>query len=75
MSSRRKVFWAIMAVFTLGLGGQVAAQSVFENQTPVGFSPSDSSTTALFVTDKAVTVLVDLNEAANATNPVIGNFQ
>ena len=75
MSSRRKVFWAILAVFSLGLGGQAAAQPIFENNTPVGFSPSDSTTTANFVTDKDVTILVDLNEAANATHPVIANFQ
>ena len=74
MNPRCKIFGAIMVFFTLGLAAQVVAQPVFENNTPVGFSPSDSSTTALFVTDKDVTVLVDLNEAANATNPVIGNF-
>ena len=75
MSSRRKVFWAIAAVFALGLGGQAVAQPIFENRTPVGFSPSDSTTTTTFVTDTDVTVLVDLNEAANATNPIIANFQ
>ncbi len=75
MSSRRKVFWVIMAVFTIGLMGRATAQPVFENNTPVGFSPSDSTTTSFFVTDKEITLLVDLNEAANSTYPVVANFQ
>ena len=74
MSSRRKVFGAILAAFSLGLGGQVAAQPSFENNTPVGFSASDSTTTSNFVTDSDVSILVDLSEAANATHPVIANF-
>ena len=75
MSSRRKVFWAMMAVFAVALGRQAAAQPIFENNTPVGFSPSDSLTTSVFVTNQDINILVDLNEGANSTNPVIGNFQ
>ena len=48
---------------------------MFEGRTPRGFSPSDSTTTTTFVADEDVTILVDLNEAATQTYPVIANFQ
>jgi hypothetical protein len=73
MSLRLKSFLAFALVF--GLATIASAQPVFENRTPVGFSPSDSTSTNVFVTDKDITVLVDLNEAANSTHPVIANFQ
>ncbi|MCC7262525.1 MAG: T9SS type A sorting domain-containing protein [Candidatus Latescibacteria bacterium] len=73
MSLRLKSFLAFVLIF--GLATLVSAQPVFENRTPVGFSPSDSSSSSVFVTDKDITILVDLNEAANSTNPVIANFQ
>ncbi len=77
MSLRREIFRTAVAVLIagFGFGSDADAQPVFENQTPVGFNAADSSTTSTFVTDKDVTVRVDLNEAANADFPVIGNFQ
>ena len=77
MSLRREIFRTAVAVLIagFGFGSDADAQPVFENQTPVGFNAADSSTTGTFVTDKDVTVRVDLNEAANADFPVIGNFQ
>ena len=75
MSSRRKIFWAMFAVLVAGLGASVFAQPVFETNTPKGWSVSDSTATPTFVTDTPVTVQVDLNAPANATYPVIGNFQ
>ncbi|MBM3278922.1 MAG: hypothetical protein FJY95_12700 [Candidatus Handelsmanbacteria bacterium] len=47
---------------------------IFENRTPVGFSPRDSSTTADFVAGDTLSVRVDLNQAATPTYPVIGHF-
>ncbi|MSR84662.1 MAG: hypothetical protein EXS58_17385 [Candidatus Latescibacteria bacterium] len=73
MSPKLKSFLAFVLIF--GLATLASAQPVFENRTPVGFSPSDSSSSAAFVTDKDITILVDLNKAANSTNPVTGNFQ
>jgi hypothetical protein len=73
MNLRLKSFLAFVLIF--GLATLVSAQPVFENRTPVGFSPSDSTSTSVFVTDSDITILVDLNEAANSLNPVIGNFQ
>lgn len=75
MSSKRNAFCLLMLVFLIGMGGAAFAQPVFENNTPTGFSPSDSTRQQRFATDTDITVLVDLNEAANATYPVIGNFQ
>ena len=77
MSLRREIFRTAVAVLIagFGLGSDAYAQPVFENATPVGFNAADSSTTSTFITDKDVTVRVDLNEAANADFPVIGNFQ
>ena len=75
MHLRLKSLRALIAVFLVGLGVQVGAQPLFENNTPVGFSPSDSTTTTNFVLEKDITILVDLNEPANSTYPVIGNFQ
>ena len=77
MSLRREIFRTAVSVLIagFGFGSDVDAQPVFENRTPVGFNAADSTTTSSFVTDKDVTVRVDLNEAANADFPVIGNFQ
>jgi hypothetical protein len=65
----------VLFVLIAGAGFGVFAQPVFENQTPKGFSLSDSTASPTFITDKDITILVDLNEGANAANPVIGNFQ
>ncbi len=73
MNLRLKSFLAFVLIF--GLATLVSAQPVFQNKTPVGFSPSDSTSSSVFVTDKDISILVDLNEAANSTNPVIANFQ
>ena len=75
MNSKRNAFCMLMLVFVLGMGSAVFAQPVFENNTPVGFSPSDSTRQERFPIDSDITVLVDLNEAATSTYPVIGNFQ
>ena len=74
MSLRRKVFSTIAAVIALGLGSQALAQPVFENQTPTGFSASDSTAADSVVTAREINVRVDLNESASAEFPVIGNF-
>jgi hypothetical protein len=75
MNFKRKILGALCTAVLAGNAMNAGAQPLFENNTPVGFSPSDSTTGADFVVDTDVTVRVDLNEAANATNPVIGNFQ
>jgi hypothetical protein len=75
MSLRLNSFHTLMVVFAIALGTNAFAQPVFENQTPVGFSPSDSTTKTSFASDKDISILVDLNETANETYPVIGNFQ
>ncbi len=75
MSLRLKSFQTLMVVFAIALGTNAFAQPVFENQTPVGFSPSDSTTKTSFASDKDISILVDLSESANETYPVIGNFQ
>ncbi|MCC7261625.1 MAG: T9SS type A sorting domain-containing protein [Candidatus Latescibacteria bacterium] len=59
------LLWAVPAL---------ATAPIFENRTPVGFSPQDSSTTANFVVGDTLSVRVDLNQAATITYPVIGNF-
>lgn len=73
MSLRLKSFLAFVLIF--GLATLASAQPVFESRTPTGFSPSDSTSSTTFVTDKDINILVDLNRAANSTNPVTGNFQ
>ena len=75
MSYRRKIFWAMLSALIAGMGTNVYAQPIFENNTPVGFSTSDSTTAIRFITDKDVSVQVDLNQAANAEFPAIANFQ
>ncbi len=75
MSLRLKSVVTLMVVFALALGSDLFAQPIFENRTPVGFSPSDSTTKISFPSGEDINILVDLNEAANETYPVIGNFQ
>ena len=75
MSPKRNAFCLLMFVFLIGMGGTAFAQPIFENQTPTGFSPADSTRQQRIITDTYVTVLVDLNEAANASYPGRGNFQ
>ena len=47
---------------------------IFENNTPVGFSPEDSTSQEDFVLGQRVDVRVDLNQAATPTYPVSGHF-
>ena len=75
MSFRRTIYSAMLVVFATVLGSQVLAQPVYENNTPTGFTVSDSTSTVSFVRGNEVTVQVDLNEAANFDFPVVGNFQ
>ena len=75
MSFKRMICSAMLGVLAMGIGSQVMAQPIFENNTPTGFSVSDSTSATNFVTQKEVTIQVDLNEAANFDYPVVGNFQ
>jgi hypothetical protein len=51
-----------------------AADPVFENRTPVGFNPADSTVVQDFVSGNSISVRVDLNQAATYEYPVIGHF-
>jgi len=51
-----------------------AAPPAFENATPAGFSVQDSTTQIDFIEGQAVTVRVDLNQAATPNYPAIGHF-
>ena len=51
-----------------------AAKPVFENATPVGFSPQDSTVTEDFTVGSAISVRADLDRAATFEYPVIGHF-
>ncbi|MFL2541349.1 MAG: sialidase family protein, partial [Candidatus Latescibacterota bacterium] len=51
-----------------------AAKPVFENATPVGFSPHDSTTQADFVVGQPINLRVDLDQAATHEYPVVGHF-
>ncbi|MFC1525328.1 hypothetical protein ACFL6X_00780 [Candidatus Latescibacterota bacterium] len=62
------------ALLTLLCGELGAAAPIFENRTPVGFSPADSTVVQDFVSGSTVSVLVDLNQAATYEYPVIGQF-
>jgi hypothetical protein len=70
MSFRRNIYSAMLVVFATALGGQVLAQPVYENNSPTGFSVSDSTSRVSFVTDKEVIVQVDLSAPANFDFPV-----
>ncbi|MEW6752667.1 MAG: FlgD immunoglobulin-like domain containing protein [Candidatus Latescibacterota bacterium] len=75
MNLRRKALATLVVALVVGLGVQAHAQPVFENRTPRGFSPSDSTVTDTAITGNEINVLVDLNEPANFQYPVTGNFQ
>ena len=51
-----------------------AADPIFENRTPVGFSPGDSTIVQDFIPGNDVAIRVDLNQAATYNYPVIGHF-
>ena len=52
----------------------VGANPVFENSTPAGFNPADSTIVQDFVSGNDVSIRVDLNQAATTDFPVIGHF-
>lgn len=56
------------------IGPAFAADPLFENGTPVGFTPADSSIVQDVVSGNDVSVRVDLNQAATREYPVIGHF-
>ena len=59
---------ALVAVAAFG------AAPTFENRTPIGFSPQDSTVRADFIVGKEISVRVDLNQAATEEHPVYGHF-
>ncbi len=65
---------AHIALILLWSASSWAAKPLFENATPVGFSPQDSTVRQNFVTGQQVSVRIDLNQAATYDYPVIGNF-
>ena len=75
MKQKRNKFCLLSLILTFGLVGTLSAQPIFENQTPKGFSASDSTAQTDFETESTVSILVDLNQPASAEYPVSGNFQ
>ena len=63
-----------IVLLCLWSGASQAAKPTFENRTPVGFSPQDSTTRQDFVAGKEISVRVDLNQAATYEYPLIGHF-
>ena len=63
--------WAVCAVTATVAHGSLP---VFENNTPAGFSPEDSTSRQSFVEATEITVRVDLNQAVTPTYPAIGHF-
>ncbi len=70
---RRLTTWAAAVLFT-SIQVAEAAAPLFENRTPVGFNPADSTTVQDFVSGSDVSIRVDLNQAATPDYPVIGHF-
>ena len=64
----------LLPLLLLWAGPVLGALPIFENRTPVGFAPQDSTTTADFVVGDTISVRIDLNQAATPTYPVIANF-
>ena len=60
---RRLTTWAAAVLFT-SIQVAEAAAPLFENRTPVGFNPADSTTVQDFVSGSDVSIRVDLNQAA-----------
>ena len=67
----RYVWFALCGLMATSAQGSLP---VFENRTPVGFSPEDSTARQDFVEGSQITVRVDLNQAVTPTYPVIGHF-
>jgi len=62
-----------LLILLLASGAQ-AAKPTFENATPVGFSPQDSTVRQNFTVGQQVSLRVDLDQAATYDYPVVGNF-
>ncbi|MBT6149744.1 MAG: hypothetical protein HOH74_30170, partial [Gemmatimonadetes bacterium] len=73
LSGRGTAWVGLFAVLT-SFSIAEAAQPVFENRTPTGFSITDSLVRTDFVEATDITVRVDLNQAATPSYPVIGHF-
>jgi hypothetical protein len=67
----RYAWFAVCALVATAAHGSLP---IFENRTPIGFSPQDSTTRQDFVEGNEVTIRVDLNQAVTPTYPVIGHF-
>ncbi|MFH1566800.1 MAG: sialidase family protein, partial [Gemmatimonadota bacterium] len=65
---------AALTAALLAAAPALAAPPIFENSTPAGFSPVDGGARTTFVTGNEVFVRVDLNQAATAEHPVVGDF-
>ena len=70
---RRLILWTVTALLASSRTIE-AADPLFENRTPVGFNPADSTIVQDFVSGNDVSIRVDLNQAATPDYPVIGNF-
>ena len=67
--------WCLyIALLGLWSGAVAAAKPTFENGTPVGFAPQDSTTWENFVSGEEISVRVDLNQAVTEEYPVVGHF-
>ncbi|SVC03137.1 uncharacterized protein METZ01_LOCUS255991, partial [marine metagenome] len=60
---RRLILWTATALLALSRTIE-AADPLFENRTPVGFNPADSTIVQDFVSGNDVSIRVDLNQAA-----------
>ena len=71
----RRLF-TISAVFLVGALCRPAgaADPVFENRTPVGFSVQDSTTRGDFILGNQIAIRVDLDQATTAEFPLIAHF-
>ena len=67
-------WYLYITLLCLWSGASQAAKPIFENRTPVGFSPQDSTTRQDFVTGEEISIRVDLNQAATYEYPLIGHF-
>ena len=69
---RRAGLYLLLSLFCVARAE--AAKPAFENATPVGFSPQDSTVRQNFTVGQQVSVRVDLDRAATYDYPVVGNF-
>ena len=69
---RNWIYSVLMLSAWSGLAG--ASVPIFENRTPIGFAPADSSSKADFVVGEEVHLRVDLNQAVTNAYPLFGHF-